>query len=420
MRTRIRLPLAVLGTLVILFALSAPAFAQEGETEFKDHAAEECHELLEEGKSVDDCQEAPNPLIPEVNEIIWGGLAFLVLLVAMWKWGLPAVRGMMQTREERIRTDLERAGVRQDGSGTVAAAVPGAAGRRSDRSGPHHRRGSASSRPRRDGDQGAGRGRRQGDRGACAGRHRPPARSRARRTADRGRRHVDLARGADRRAQPRPHHADAARRQLHQRGREQLGDGRPRRGLRTGTAPDRRSPKGTSVRSRTSSSGSRASSTATTSCAWRSRTGRCPPNGAPRSSKSSSRAAPCRRRVAIITFIVTAGRGHDLTAIVQRFVELAAQTRQHEVAEVRSAVPLDDAQVTRLAEALSQRDRQADRSEGRHRREGAGRPRRNHRRHRDRRHRAPPPRAVEGNDLSMERNGAPHAEGPHGAKRSDQ
>jgi len=57
--------------------------------------------------------------------------------------------------------------------------------------------------------------------------------------------------------------------------------------------------------------------------------------------------------VAIITFIVTAGRGHDLAAIVQRFVELAAQTRQHEVAEVRSAVPLDDAQVTRLAEALS-------------------------------------------------------------------
>jgi len=108
-RTRIRLPLAVLGTLVILFAISAPAFAQEGETEFKDHAAEECHELLEEGKSVDDCQEAPNPLIPEVNEIIWGGAAFLVLLLAMWKWGLPAVRGMMHTREERIRTDLERA-----------------------------------------------------------------------------------------------------------------------------------------------------------------------------------------------------------------------------------------------------------------------------------------------------------------------
>jgi F-type H+-transporting ATPase subunit delta len=57
--------------------------------------------------------------------------------------------------------------------------------------------------------------------------------------------------------------------------------------------------------------------------------------------------------VAIISFVVAAGRGHDLTAIVQRFVELAAETRQHEVAEVRSAVPLDDAHQRRLAEALS-------------------------------------------------------------------
>jgi F-type H+-transporting ATPase subunit delta len=56
----------------------------------------------------------------------------------------------------------------------------------------------------------------------------------------------------------------------------------------------------------------------------------------------------------IAAFIVGAGRGHDLPAIVARFVELAAQSREHEVAEVRSAVPLDDAQVQRLATALGQ------------------------------------------------------------------
>ena len=55
---------------------------------------------------------------------------------------------------------------------------------------------------------------------------------------------------------------------------------------------------------------------------------------------------------AIAAFIVGAGRGHDLPAIVARFVELAAQSREHEVAEVRSAVPLDDAQVQKLAAAL--------------------------------------------------------------------
>ncbi len=111
MRTRIKAPLAVLGTLLLVFAFAAPAFAQEGEEEieFADHAAEECYELLAEGDTVDDCQESPNPLLPETNEIIWGSLAFLVLLVGMWKWGIPAVKGMMETREERIRTDLERA-----------------------------------------------------------------------------------------------------------------------------------------------------------------------------------------------------------------------------------------------------------------------------------------------------------------------
>jgi F-type H+-transporting ATPase subunit delta len=55
---------------------------------------------------------------------------------------------------------------------------------------------------------------------------------------------------------------------------------------------------------------------------------------------------------AIAAFIVGAGRGHDLPAIVARFVELAAQSREHEVAEVRSSVPLDDSQIERLATAL--------------------------------------------------------------------
>jgi F-type H+-transporting ATPase subunit b len=41
--------------------------------------------------------------------VIWGSLSFVVLLVGMWKWGLPAVQNLMHGREERIRQDLERA-----------------------------------------------------------------------------------------------------------------------------------------------------------------------------------------------------------------------------------------------------------------------------------------------------------------------
>ena len=56
--------------------------------------------------------------------------------------------------------------------------------------------------------------------------------------------------------------------------------------------------------------------------------------------------------VALVNLVVSAGRISDLAAIVDRFVQLAAAERQHAVAEVRSAVPLDDEQRARLADAL--------------------------------------------------------------------
>lgn len=54
----------------------------------------------------------------------------------------------------------------------------------------------------------------------------------------------------------------------------------------------------------------------------------------------------------ILEAIVTIGRAADLPAIVDRYVALAAETRSHEVAEVRSAVALDESQMKRLADAL--------------------------------------------------------------------
>jgi F-type H+-transporting ATPase subunit delta len=55
---------------------------------------------------------------------------------------------------------------------------------------------------------------------------------------------------------------------------------------------------------------------------------------------------------ALLSMIVGAGQAADLPAIVDRFVELAAAQRKREVAEVRSAIPLDSAQTERLAAAL--------------------------------------------------------------------
>ena len=63
------------------------------------------------------------------------------------------------------------------------------------------------------------------------------------------------------------------------------------------------------------------------------------------------RALPITKAAA--TFIVGAGRGHDLPAIIDKFVDLAAQNREHAIAEVRSAVALDDSQRQRIGDALS-------------------------------------------------------------------
>jgi F-type H+-transporting ATPase subunit delta len=55
----------------------------------------------------------------------------------------------------------------------------------------------------------------------------------------------------------------------------------------------------------------------------------------------------------LVSFVVGAGHARDLPAIIKSLVERAASDRKHEVAEVRSAVPLDDNQRKRLAAALS-------------------------------------------------------------------
>jgi F-type H+-transporting ATPase subunit delta len=58
--------------------------------------------------------------------------------------------------------------------------------------------------------------------------------------------------------------------------------------------------------------------------------------------------------VGLVSMVVAADRAGDLSTIVDRFLELAAEGRKHEVAEVRSAVALDDQLRHRLEQALSE------------------------------------------------------------------
>jgi F-type H+-transporting ATPase subunit b len=120
--------------LAIGLVLVAPIAASAATPEEIKHEAEqlaeknggskfdaECVALLIDGKRVDDCQEAPSPILPPTNELVWGALSFLIVLFLIWKLGWPGIKKGMEARSERIRTDLEQAdSARAEAEGVLA------------------------------------------------------------------------------------------------------------------------------------------------------------------------------------------------------------------------------------------------------------------------------------------------------------
>lgn len=62
-----------------------------------------------QGEAIDACAKAPNPLIPATNELIWGAVGFLVVLVFIFKFGFPAIKKTMAVRAAKIQGDLDSA-----------------------------------------------------------------------------------------------------------------------------------------------------------------------------------------------------------------------------------------------------------------------------------------------------------------------
>jgi len=106
---RIRL-LVVAGAIVIAATVGFSHTAgAEGEGNYKDSFTEECAHLLAEGGTLDDCQEAPNPLVPAPHELLYGTLAFLIVFGFLWKMGMPAIKAGMAARSDKIKADLDSA-----------------------------------------------------------------------------------------------------------------------------------------------------------------------------------------------------------------------------------------------------------------------------------------------------------------------
>jgi F-type H+-transporting ATPase subunit delta len=60
-----------------------------------------------------------------------------------------------------------------------------------------------------------------------------------------------------------------------------------------------------------------------------------------------------RHTVALLGFLIEEGRTRDLSSILEALAEVVAEQRNKAVAEVRSAVPMDEKRRTKLAAALT-------------------------------------------------------------------
>jgi F-type H+-transporting ATPase subunit b len=50
-----------------------------------------------------------NPLVPSWTEVIWGGIAFLIVFVVLWRILMPRITKVLQERTDAIEGGIERA-----------------------------------------------------------------------------------------------------------------------------------------------------------------------------------------------------------------------------------------------------------------------------------------------------------------------
>ena len=107
MRKRAALVSAVL-VLTVLFGSASAASAQTNEAK-QTEIAKCVQEALDAGTDAGECVKATSPIVPDATDLFYGGLAFVILLLVMWKYAFPSVKKGMEGRSERIRADLTRA-----------------------------------------------------------------------------------------------------------------------------------------------------------------------------------------------------------------------------------------------------------------------------------------------------------------------
>jgi F-type H+-transporting ATPase subunit b len=103
-RTRVLVAGGAVAALTLLSGAPA-AHAAEKPTEVSKCV----EEAVNSGQQADTCVKASNPILPSSNELFWGALSFVVLLVLLWKFAYPGIKKGMDDRAEKIRTSLDEA-----------------------------------------------------------------------------------------------------------------------------------------------------------------------------------------------------------------------------------------------------------------------------------------------------------------------
>ncbi len=112
MRTRAAIASGVLVLTILFGSATVASAATTSTTTAKQTEIAKCvQDAVNAGTDAGECVKATSPIVPDATDLFYGGLAFVILLLAMWKWALPSVKKAMEGRSERIRADLERADV---------------------------------------------------------------------------------------------------------------------------------------------------------------------------------------------------------------------------------------------------------------------------------------------------------------------
>lgn len=98
---------------LMILGFAAPAYGAEDaeRSELRECLEEAAQQstVQEQNQAAADCESAPNLLTPNTGELVWGGIAFIIVAASLLKFGFPALKKGLQARADKIRGDLEGA-----------------------------------------------------------------------------------------------------------------------------------------------------------------------------------------------------------------------------------------------------------------------------------------------------------------------